>query len=326
MIYNNLYDEVLIKPATSFDVDTLNIVSGFATPAMVIHHLQGLDELNKNHVKINLIIGMSDRNIFSKRNFEAYKSLMIRDIGINRFYCKYIKNRPYVHSKVYVWTKENDPVCSFIGSANYTQMAFVNRNQQEVMGQTNNIKAKRYFDLLNQEDRSISILDAVPEFKFKDIIIDSIGREMKLSLSNLKKFDHVTISFINSKNEISRRSSLNWGQRDTREPNQAYIPLKSDISKSDFFPPRQSHFTVFTDDGKSFVCSRAQDNGKAIHTPHNNSLIGIYFRERLGVPLGDLVTMEHFQRYGRTDLDFFKIDDEQYFMDFSVKINSGRHS
>ncbi len=66
------------------------------------------------------------------------------------------------------------------------------------------------------------------------------------------------------------------------------------------------------------ICTRAQDNGKAIHTPHNNSIIGEYFRKRLGVPLGDPVKMEHLLQYGRTDIDFYKIDDENYYMDFSV--------
>lgn len=65
------------------------------------------------------------------------------------------------------------------------------------------------------------------------------------------------------------------------------------------------------------ICSRAQQNGKAIHTPHDNSLIGEYFRNRLGVPNGGEVLSEHFDRYGRVDIDFYKIDEETYFMDFS---------
>ena len=76
---------------------------------------------------------------------------------------------------------------------------------------------------------------------------------------------------------------------------------------------------MLTDDGKTLVCARAQENGKAIETPHNNSLIGEYFRGRLGLPNGALVSLEDLRRYGRTDMDFYKIDDETYYLDFSTK-------
>ena len=33
---------------------------------------------------------------------------------------------------------------------------------------------------------------------------------------------------------------------------------------------------------------------------------------------GAFVTKEDLERYGRTDVTFYKIDDEQFFMDFSV--------
>jgi hypothetical protein len=70
------------------------------------------------------------------------------------------------------------------------------------------------------------------------------------------------------------------------------------------------------------ICTRAQDNAKAVHTPHNNSLIGEYFRSRLGVPSGGPVKLINLNRYGRHDVDFYKIDDETYFMDFSIKAGS----
>lgn len=86
-----------------------------------------------------------------------------------------------------------------------------------------------------------------------------------------------------------------------------------------FFPVYSWYFTILADDGRTFFCSRAHENGKAIHTPHNNSLLVEYFRFRLGVANGELVTMEHLVSYGRTDIDFYKIDEENYYMDFSVK-------
>ena len=121
----------------------------------------------------------------------------------------------------------------------------------------------------------------------------------------------------------NERSGLNWGQRPelSREPNQAYIRIPSKVYKSGFFPAIGIHFTVHTDDNKVLLCTRAQQNGKGIQTPDNNSIMGLYFRRRLGLPSGAFVKKEHLLRYGRTYVDFYKIDDENYYMDFSKKAN-----
>lgn len=39
---------------------------------------------------------------------------------------------------------------------------------------------------------------------------------------------------------------------------------------------------------------------------------------RLGLANGELVKTEDLVKYGRTDVTFIKIDEEQYYMDFSV--------
>ena len=43
-----------------------------------------------------------------------------------------------------------------------------------------------------------------------------------------------------------------------------------------------------------------------------------YFRMRLDLPNGFFITKEHLEQYG-TDVDFYKIDNETYYMDYSVK-------
>jgi hypothetical protein len=119
---------------------------------------------------------------------------------------------------------------------------------------------------------------------------------------------------------------LNWGQRDGRNPNQAYISVPAEIRKMEFFPVRQQQFTVLTDDGKAIICSTAQsgqkgaalDKYKAIHSSTNNSLLGEYFRYRLGLTDGAFVNTSDVINYGRTDVTFYKIDPETYYMDFSL--------
>jgi hypothetical protein len=129
------------------------------------------------------------------------------------------------------------------------------------------------------------------------------------------------MSLLDNKGNLPMRSGLNWGQRPEykRDPNQAYIRIPASIRHSGFFPSRKQHFTIITDDGKALDAVIAQDNDKAIETTFDNSLLGSYFRQRLGLPSGAPVTLADLKRYGRTDIDFVKIDGETYYMDFSVR-------
>jgi len=128
-----------------------------------------------------------------------------------------------------------------------------------------------------------------------------------------------TLSFISPRtNETGTKSGLNWGQRPGREPNQAYIPLPAEIARKGFFPLEKQHFSAITDDGISLILRVEQENDKAITTPLNNSSIGEYFRNRIGIANGAYVWKSDLLKYGRTDVTFYKLDDDQFFMDFSV--------
>ena len=73
-----------------------------------------------------------------------------------------------------------------------------------------------------------------------------------------------------------------------------------------------------TDDHRQLLLRVEQAGNKAITTPLSNALLGEYFRNRLGVAEGAKVTKGDLERYGRTDVTFTKIEDELFYMDFSV--------
>jgi hypothetical protein len=232
-----------------------------------------------------------------------------------------------VHSKVYAWFEGKKPCEGFVGSANYTQNAFCS-SQREVLTNCDPLLAYEYFrnlipSTLDCSEKSIPKLFSIYDDPSKMGINSNTKAQKEISKSSEDGFtmkkNFITVSFLDKNGDLPMRSGLNWGQRPEvkREPNQAYIRLPSEIYTTDFFPPVASHFTILTDDNKIFICARAQQNGKAIHTPHNNSLLGEYLRKRLGVRLGNPVTKLDLLRYGRTDVTFYKIDDENYLMDFS---------
>lgn len=330
MLTKDLFKEILFQPAQN-GANKLYVVSGYATAAMAFHHLQFLQQ-NNHQVSVELIIGMSASDGLSESNHKGFQKLVQNDFA-GAFSCSYLTEMPPVHSKVYAWYKDEQPVCGFIGSANYTQTAF-GKNQREVMTLADAEQGLDYFQGLIPQSIYCDNIDAenfvqiYNERSYQRVRRERIAAQQPESetiplLPSLLGLPSVQINLLDRNGVLPSRSGLNWGQRPElhREPNQAYIKLPSSVYNTDFFPPRTAHFTVLTDDGKVLICTRAQDNGKAIHTPHNNSLIGEYFRNRLGLPNGAPVTTDDLLQYGRTTVDFYKIDAETYFMDYSVPAN-----
>lgn len=139
----------------------------------------------------------------------------------------------------------------------------------------------------------------------------------ELNLENSQfKIEKVKVSLLDKNGEP--QYGLNWGQRISREPNQAYIQLPIDVYRSDFFPKKPEHFFIHTDDNQDIKFTRAQktDEGTAIQTPDDNSLFGRYIRDRLGIPYGQEISSKDILNYGCTELTFFKINGK-FYMDFS---------
>lgn len=317
VISENLFEKILLEPMHQ-KANKLCVVSGYATAAMVFRHMQHANE-NGLNINLKLLVGMCPSDGLSESNHQGFKKLVEDDFH-GSFECSYIFARPSVHSKVYVWSRDRDPICAFAGSANYTQNAFSNM-QMEVMADCDAKSAHSYYEsLINNSiycthNEAEELLGIYKERRTKQ----QAKRPDQLP-SHLAGLENVRINLLTDKGVMPARSRLNWGQRPDvgRDPNQAYIAIPATVYKTNFFPKRKVHFTVLTDDNKTIICSRAQDQGKGIHTPHNNALLGEYFRNRLGLPSGKFLTREHLERYGRTDIVFYKIDDETYHMDFSA--------
>lgn len=320
MFHSNLYESILLAPALQ-GANRLCVITGFATAAMASRHLHVLMERELD-VKVDLMIGMTPREGVSRSDHHSFQAL-----SGNRFSCRYVTNGPPVHSKVYIWSDDDGPLLAYTGSANYTQTAFSSA-QREVLTGCDPHGAQSYFDAILPDTmacqdpnvvRYVSIFDGA-----RVLPKPQLFEQAEQVPPRYKGLPFVVLSLLTRQGTMHRRSGLNWGQREEhgREPNQAYIPVQSPIKNTDFFPPRGVYFTALADDGVSLTLTRAQDGDKAIHTPWNNSELGEYFRRRLDVPPGAFVEKEHLLRYGRTNVTFYKLDDETYYMDFSAPSKS----
>lgn len=300
MIISDLFQKVLLEPAT--DATELLIVSGYAKAPMAGRHLEALKDM-KVEAKVSLIYGMASVEGVSLWDHTMFKKLE----NTSPFMCYYFAEPLPVHSKVYIWMVDRKPHRAFVGSANYTQSGFFHNYQyKEVMAETNpNIGVEYYYLILE------SSLEITHEDIEEHVTIHNPMESHTLD-------NAVKLTLLARDGTPGKTSGLNWGQREGRNRNQAYIPISSDIAGKGFFPVRTERFTVRADDGFVFIATVAQDGDKAIHSPEGNHIIGQYFRNRLGVDSGAPVTREHLDQYGRTDVTFYKIDGETYYMDFAV--------
>ena len=297
MITKDLFRNILVNPANDGCTELL-IVSGYATASMAHRHLQEIE------AQVQLIYGMASIDGVSLVDNAMFRNRESQ----GRFNCHYRVERLPVHSKVYVWLAESKPVKAYVGSANYTQAGFFGAHQEEAMSEADPTEAFAYYNKILRGSLEIGHDDIEQRVTF-------FSQEERTE----RPKDCVNLPLATRTGEPGSRSGLNWGQRPGRHPDQAYIPIPTAIGQTSFFPPRATRFTVLTDDGFSFIAVVAQDNDKAIHTPDGNYILGQYFRDRLGARRGERLRGHHLLSYGRANVEFCKLDDETFLMDFSVQ-------
>ena len=314
MITENLFDEVLVKPAQDGATELLAL-SGYVSLNMAHSHLD-TNPIKRNQVRVKLIYGMARTEVVPTAEHEGFK--MLETTG--RFECHYRVTTPAVHSKVYVWMADGIPIRAFVGSANYTHHGFgLGRGNGEAMAPADPRVAYDYFEEIRRGSLEVGHPDM-------DLHIRLGNGERPVAAHEDCRVVSLLMTRGAGQGQVHNSAGLNWGFRGrpgyNRNLNEAYIQIGSQSRDDAFFPPAPNRFTVITDDGLRFEAVRAQKSeaGDAIETPppEGNSLLGAYFRRRIGIADGTFVTRDHLERYGRTDVEFCKIDEETFFMDFSV--------
>jgi len=324
LLTDNLYEKVLLDPINRGFTD-LKIVSGYASAPMVSNHFETIKEKKLEIHSIELVVGMAPKDGIYISDHQGFIDSK-QTIYPNQFDCKYVFHPPAVHSKLYIWNNAKGDVEAYIGSANYTQNAFIRRGNEEVLSLCDGTSALNYFKYLDPKtvycdysevEENLLIYtreDLLKQAKRKQ---DEINQDETLADSSIGQSIKLSLLSVQKGGEVPARSGLNWGHRGTRDRNEAYLSVPSKIYKTDFFPPIGEVFSLITDDNKTILCVIAQENGKAIQSTQNNSYMGEYFRNRLGLASGQYVTKEDLLKYGRTDVEISKIDDNTYSLDFS---------
>jgi len=317
MFSKNIAQKIFFVPVSQ-GADTLLILSGYATPNMASWLIKSLQERRLGPIDISLVIGMAPYDGLSVPVHESFKEIHGKTYppSVKNFTCEYVYQNPPVHANLYIWIKNGQPVVAFTGSADFMQNSFIS---SRIESMDSCVPDEAYSLFSEVESKSIYCNHSEVEDNILLRPTHRILDEENNPLTTLsgEGIISTTLSFLTNHGDVGKTSGLNWGQRKGRNKNEAYIPLPSRIAKKGFFPLKDQHFMVVTDDGHNLLLRVEQQNDKAITTPLSNAQLGEYFRNRLGLPNGAFVTKQDLLYYGRTDVTFYKIDDEEFYMDFS---------
>jgi len=335
LYYGDLEEPILFAPATQ--CNKLQIITGFTDCERISTHLIGLldgvkEEVYKDNIEIEMILGMYKGASITERKHQTLQRLLgytLPSTSMPKFNCRYIVQDKEVHSKVYIWSIDDEPRVAFCGSANYSINAF--RNRRECMADCDPRQAKEYFDLLYADsmdclDKDIKQkLDFVKHQKTMNDMDDPDNEDYD-DYDKKTPVAIATISLLTANGDIGYGSSVNWGIRQNgvrRDPNQAYIPYNRADKVPGFFPDRINPtdkncpvFRVITKRGGVFHMRMAQSNNKALHSAESNSILGQWIRNEIGVPSGTFITKRMLENFGKTRVTFRKYDDGTYLLDF----------
>lgn len=335
MYTEKLLDEILLKPALELGCNSLKIVTGYTDTEFISRHLIQLADLKSKTVSVDMILGMTGNSGLTQRKHDSIINL-IKDIQTNssmpEFYCRYKYQGSDIHSKVYVWYKDEKPFIAFCGSANYSTNAFMKR--RECMTDCNSLEAEQYFLKLLPDTVLSTDSDIINKISFaKRKVVDSEFDEYNLENLNWTMFekkeplDTCKISLLQADgSETGLGSGINWGIRPNgqkRDRDEAYIPYNKADKKDGFFPLKINSedknnplFKVVTKDFPPFFMRVAQQGNKGIHTATSNALLGKYLRQKLNILSGEIITKEMLENYGKTYVVFKKYENDIYVLDF----------
>lgn len=315
-ITKNFEQEVIEKPYTE-GYRTLRVLSGYVSPNFVESILDKYDEL-----VLEVIVGMTSNDGISKWNHEQFKKISRNYVG--RANISYQIEKPGNHRKVYWWAEDQHLENKiFIGSANFTVNGFT--RQGEILVEVTESNIDDVFEDLStilctepQVEQKIDLFEATVHTYHLINDNEEVVAKPVLQLGEKEYSSYVELALTGRGGEVQSRAGLNWGQREGRNANQAYLSVPKEIHNINptFFPELKEVFQVITDDNQILTCVMAQANRKAIQTK-DNSEMGRYFRKRLGLKSGEMIVKENLEQYGRKSIRIFKLEENIFFMDFS---------
>ena len=341
MIFNKQLNNEICTRHRKNNADSLLILGGYIS-------LTPVKNISKEGINVDVVYGASKRANLNQKVHDQYVSIT------QKTSTKVYYSNQYYHSKIYCWIKNKTPIDILVGSANFSS-AGLDNDYQEFLTTIANTDFEETFKYMNYclsnsilcNEYSAPVKITTPQ----NLVINS-NQISQLLIKNSIPLDRI-ISHAPPKARIfcgdsrgnisSGGSGPNWGHgKGHTNSNDWYLRLgvglikaipqlfpndgiNPNIGKGQSFKSSRQVADGLFDDGEVMQLSFEQkgpESGqgnyyKALTSWPNKSILGAYLRKRLKVPSGSKVDYSHFLNYGRDCIDIEKIDDGQYYLDFS---------
>lgn len=329
MLFYQDLEEIIFNRHQIIDADELIVLSGYVGPNPV-------KRLENLPLKSLVVYGMYGSDGIGERLNNSLVNLndTIENTSI-------IYSTIPVHSKCYIWKKENVIKHVLIGSANFSTNG-LNTPFREVLAETTfdtYYVLKQYLDKILEN--CIDCHDAITKKRFIS------GNELILQEDDKEILDpnYCKMTLLDPRTgETPDASGINWGQsgRSHTNRNDAYIAIRSNYIKNYplLFPPKQEFPTredprgrrrnndsieIIWDDGTTMegllegtIPIDGKNYPKQISSFPNKKILGQYIRRRLGVPDEGKINKKDLERYGRDYITVSLQGEGIYYFDFSV--------
>ncbi len=328
---NNDLKKSILYPSDIGEFDHIIIISAYVG-------LGPINELSKLGINSTVVFGMYPTEGIDIKVHKIFQKFTEKKINIM------YSSSQEVHSKIYLWKKNNEILKILVGSANFTNVGLTSQNREILV----EAESKDYGEILEYVDdvifnstSSVNMDDL--NLKLRSSKSQSGSPKLDLDESLVSSKNRVCILSLLDKNDLMPNASgLNWGQSEKAKvkPNDAYISIRVSNIKAfpEIFPEKamisenplgkknrqNDPVDVIFDDNTIMSCllegSQEIDGqiypNKLSSFPKKNEL-GKYFRNRLEIGAGEKITKQDLVDYGRTDISIQKIGQDQYYIDFS---------
>ena len=324
MLYTKDLESIIFNRHEFCNSDELIIVSGYIGPGPT-------SRLSELPIVSNVYYGMVGEAGVSNRLHNSLLQITEADVNTNIYY-----SQVPIHAKCYAWRDQGAISQALIGSANFSTSGLCTPHREVLADVTSDSfdELNRYIDFVQKS--SVDLLDYEPQVGIEGDVDEEHSQDV-CSLS-------LVMTNGQNKGQTHNAGGLNWGQNPDNHTNlnDAYIPIKTrNIRRHPkYFPPKALISKVNEDGGRpqrqNDPIDIIWDDGtrmrgllegtqpiegtiypKQISSFPDKSLLGIYFRKRLGVRSGCRVEREDLDRYGRTDVHINMEAPGVYFCDFS---------
>ncbi|MBA4317988.1 MAG: restriction endonuclease [Flavobacterium sp.] len=329
--FSDKFDKLL------YETEVINIATGFITADSLVE-LKKIVELN-HKPRVNLLIGMHYFNGFTKKEYDA--SHYLNDYLLSQNLGSVFLSTAFkFHGKLYSFILNDTPFASIIGSNNLSSLTEWSRVYEASLLF---YEKQKNAELLTFINKLISISKPLKEcsitnFNTHNNLLENHDNVEKIDKPSRKTFQNCSDKFIIplKAGESHTKSNLNVffgeGRKDTRglvKPRHWYeieLIIPKEITSNKHYPKANtssSVFDVITDDGWKFKCKVSGDYSKNFRSNGDLKILGRWIKGRLEnsgcLKVGELVTEEVLNKYGRSNFELIKGDcPNLWYLNFGV--------